>query len=76
MKNLVRSMFQLAIGTNITRPKSKGPKDEVGRAVLSAGHFLQTHPHHVFLLVSGGGRILTAHASSQALVPGLPSEWL
>lgn len=50
-------MFQLAIGTNITRPKSKGPKDEVGRAVLSAGHFLQTHPPHVFLLVSGGGRI-------------------
>lgn len=47
--------------------------------MLTAGHFLQTHPHHVVLLVSGGeGQVsfLTAHASSQVLVPGLPCEWL
>lgn len=63
-------MFQLAIITNITRPKSKGPKED--------GEFERTRPvvlaiccRPILIMYSYGewGRtsFLTAHASSQVL---------
>lgn len=62
--------FQLTIITDITRPKSEGPKED-GESVLTAGHLLQALPRHVLYNCSEWGDFLTAH-----VVPGLPSEWL
>lgn len=69
IKNLLRLMFQLAIITNITRPKSKGPKEdgefERTRSVVLA---ICCRPILIYSYGEWGRTsFLTAHASSQVL---------